>query len=256
MSHFYATFIAMFHEPINSYLQTSIIKQAIDNKVIVPNIISILESVNHNHHQIDDTPYGGGAGQLIKIDIIEPLIKKALSLTNLHREQKRVVLLDPAGKPFNQKEAQRLSTYDEIIFICPRYEGIDARIHYFIDEAISLGDFILSNGDIAALSMFDAIARLKPQVLGNQVSLQEESYNNYRLESSQYTRPKVFMGHEVPKVLQSGDHQSIAQYKLLESLMKTMTLRPDLLQNCSINQAEENFLSTLFKQNKTYPWKK
>ena len=249
MSTFHATFIAMFHEPIASYLQTSIIKQAIDNKIIFPSIISILESVNYNHHAIDDTPYGGGAGQLIKIDVIEPLITQALSKNNFTREQKRVVLLDPSGIKFDQKQAQRLACYEEIIFICPRYEGIDARIHYFTDEAISLGDFILSNGDIAALSVFDAIARLKPNVLGNACSLEQESYNNGRLEASNYTRPKVFKGYEVPKVLQSGDHKSIADYKTIESLSKTLLLRPDLLQEVLINQNEQNLLSSLVKNN-------
>lgn len=238
----HATFIAMFNEPINTYLKTSIIKHAIDKNVITSNIISILEHVNNNHHKIDDAPYGGGAGQVIRIDIIEPLIEFALK-TNLEpRETKRVILLDPTGITFNQSHAARLSNYEELIFVCARYEGIDARIDNFVDEKISLGDFVMSNGDLAALSIFDAVVRLKPKVLGNSMSLSHESHNNGRLESSNYTRPENYKGFKVPKILQSGNHEEINNYKIMDSLSKTLQLRPDLLINNPLSPIEKKLL--------------
>jgi len=242
MSSIQATFIAMFQEPIATYLKTSIIKQAIEKNIITTDIISILEHVNNNHHKIDDTPYGGGAGQVIRIDIIAPLIELALNKNLLPRESKRVILLDPTGVTFNQSQAARLSNYQELIFVCARYEGIDARIDNFVDEKISLGDFVMSNGDLAALSIFDAVVRLKPGVLGNSMSLSHESHNNGRLESSNYTRPENYAGLKGPKVLQSGNHEEINNYKIIESLIKTLELRPDLLLNNPLSLIEKKLL--------------
>ncbi len=238
----HATFIAMFQEPITTYLKTSIIKHAIEKNIISTNIISILEHVNNNHHKIDDTPYGGGAGQLIRIDIIEPLIELALKTSLEQREAKRVILLDPTGITFNQSHALRLSTYEELIFVCARYEGIDARIDNFVDEKISLGDFVMSNGDLSALSIFDAVVRLKPGVLGNSMSLSHESHNSGRLESSNYTRPENYKGLKVPKILQSGNHEEIHNYKIMDALIKTLELRPDLLINNPLSAEEKKLL--------------
>lgn len=243
----------MFHEPIRSYLSTSIIKNALDKKIISAHIISILEEVGFNHHKVDDSPYGGGPGELMRIDVIEPLIKKALSITNNDRACKRVVLLDPAGKVFDQAMAKKLSEYNELIFVCGRYEGIDARVHYFVDEAISLGDFVISNGDLAALTVFDATVRLLPNVLGNRQSYEDESFQGHRLECSNYTRPEKYLGYCVPEVLKNGDHKAILEFKALESLIKTLRFRPDLLSKLPLQKHEENLM--LNKSKKIiYPW--
>ncbi|MCA9507845.1 MAG: tRNA (guanosine(37)-N1)-methyltransferase TrmD, partial [Myxococcales bacterium] len=207
---FKAQFIAMFEQPIRAWAESSIIGRAQKNSLIDIHIESILNSVRGNHHKVDDTPYGGGPGELMRIDVVEPLIKKALGRHHdISRAKKRVVMLDPAGTPFNQDHAKRLASYHELIFVCGRYEGIDARIHHFVDEAISLGDFVLSNGDVAAMAVFDACVRMQPGFLGNYSSIEQESHMNHRLEASHYTRPREYHGFLVPQVFQNGNHQEI-----------------------------------------------
>lgn len=244
----------MIKEPLDLWLSSSILGRAQRQGIISTKIISLLEQVS-SHHKIDDTPYGGGAGELMRIDIIAPLIKQALDLdTSILRSQKRVILLDPSGQTFNHKHAERLADYKELIFVCGRFEGIDARIYYYIDEALSLGDFVMSCGDLAALSIFDATARLVPGVLGNTDSLIHESHNAGRLENSNYTRPASYENLNVPEVLQKGNHELIAAARKLESLLKTRELRPDLLEKIPLCRDE-----LLLLENNTsytnYPWK-
>jgi tRNA (guanine37-N1)-methyltransferase len=250
-----AIFITMFKEPITAWLNSSIIGRAHKNGILQSKVISILEQVSFDHHQVDDTPYGGGPGELMKINIIAPLIEHALSLNNnIARSQKRVILLDPAGRVFNQEHASRLAGFQELILICGRYEGIDARIHHYVDEAISLGDFILSSGDLAAMAIFDATARMIKGVLGNEASTEQESHAHGRLEASNYTRPKEYLGHEVPLVYYSGHHHHINQAKTCESIYRTLKIRPDLLEKYPLNDEEKAlFLSV---KNPSYPWLK
>ncbi len=256
MTILHATFIAMFEEPIKSWLDSSIIGRARQKNILETNILSILDSVSGNHHKVDDTPYGGGPGELMRIDIIEPLISKALLMNEtLERTKKRVILLDPAGQPFSQKEAKRLAEYEELIFVCGRYEGIDARVHHYVDEAISLGDFVLSGGDLAAMAIFDATARMIPGVLGNAQSIEHESHYDGRLESSNYTRPNEYQGHKVPLVYQNGNHQSIAEARTRESLLKTAQLRPDLIRAKPLNNHEIHLLMSP-SSDESYPWQK
>lgn len=256
MTTLHATFIAMFEEPIKSWFESSIIARARQKNILSTEILSILDSVNGNHHKVDDTPYGGGPGELMRIDIIEPLITKAL-LRNptLERKKKRVILLDPAGTPFCQQEAKRLAHYEELIFVCGRYEGIDARVHHYIDEAISLGDFVLSGGDLASMAIFDATARMIPGVLGNAQSIEHESHFHGRLESSNYTRPQDYQGHTVPLVYQNGNHQVIATERERESILKTAQLRPDLIRAKPLSDLEIQLLMST-TSNESYPWQK
>lgn len=247
------TFLSMVKEPLRAWLDASIMGRAQRSKIIATEIISILDSVK-NHHQIDDTPYGGGAGELMRVDVVVPLIRQALALhSEIPRNKKRVVLLDPGGSVFNQAHAQRLIGFDELIFVCGRFEGIDARVHHYVDEALSLGDFVMSCGELAALSIFDATARLVEGVLGNADSIKHESHQAGRLESSHYTRPLNFEGHQVPDILQSGHHKNIENSRLLEAVIKTTTLRPDLLINYPLREQERALLG---QQNITYPWQK
>lgn len=252
-----ATFITMFKEPLSAWLTSSIIGRAHTKGILSTSIISILESLSGDHHAADDTPYGGGPGELLKIDIIEPLIKQALAKNSaISRDKKRVVLMDPAGLPFDQAHAQRLAGYSELIFICGRYEGIDARIHYYIDEALSLGDFVLSGGDIAAMAMFDATARMVDGVLGNKHSALDESHAQGRLEASLYTRPQTYEGYEVPLVYKSGDHKKIEQAKRQESCLKTQNIRPDLVKLFPFSSYEKELLKISADLNPKYPWMK
>ncbi len=252
-----ATFIAMFTQPIEAWLNSSIIARAARSGIFSARIDSILAAVNNNHHAVDDTPYGGGAGELMKIDVIAPLIDSALKANpEVERKRKRVILMDPAGASFDQHHARRLAQYDEIIFVCGRYEGIDARIHHYIDEALSIGDFVLSNGDLAAMTICDAVLRMVPGVLHNPISIECESHMQGRLEASHYTRPKIYDGHEVPLVLQSGDHQAIANFRAAEAAHKTKTLRPDLLVPNPLSEHEKKLLSAMptRAERAQFPW--
>ncbi len=242
----------MFEEPIASWLNSSIIARAQRAGVFSAHIESILQSVDNNHHSVDDTPYGGGAGELMRIDVIAPLIEKVLAKNDsIPRQNKRVILMDPAGHVFRQADARRLASYQEIIFVCGRYEGIDARIHHYIDEALSIGDFVLSNGDVAAMAICDATLRMIPSVVHNPDSVAHESHINGRLEASHYTRPKVYQGHEVPPILQSGDHGAIDAHRQAEAAYKTKQLRPDLLAQYPLSEHEQALIK---KITTPFPW--
>lgn len=248
-----ATFITMFKEPVIAWLNSSLMAKARQKQLISTEVISILEHMDNNHHAVDDTPYGGGPGELMKIDVAASLIAKALDINqDIPRDQKRVILLDPAGRTFNQEQAKRLSAYKELIFLSGRYEGIDARVHHYVDEALSLGDFVLSSGDMAALTMFDATARMVKGFLGNSASIEDESHFYGRLEASLYTRPKSFDGYDVPPVYQGGNHQQIEKARELESLVKTTKLRPDLLEKYPLSLKEQELLQ--MKTNTDFPW--
>lgn len=250
-----ATFITMFKGVLEPILGSSVLGRAEKKGLIKTRIISLLDELNNDHHKLDDTPYGGGPGELLRVDVMVPIIEKALN-EHMHRarEKKRVILLDPAGVVFNQASAERLSAYEELIFVAGRFEGIDARVHHYVDEAISLGDFVLSNGDMASVAIFDATARLIPGVLGNRASIKEESHNHGRLEASLYTRPATYQGHEVPLVLKNGNHYAIARYKKQEAARKTAFLRPDLLHEYPLSEEEKTLLRE--EELSSYPWQK
>lgn len=255
MKALHATFLSMVKEPVKAWLDASIMGRAQQSKIIEVEILSILDNVK-NHHEVDDTPYGGGPGELMRIDVIAPLIRQALARRpEVMRAQKRVLLMDPGGTPFNQAHAKRLSSFDELIFVCGRFEGIDARVHHYVDEVFSLGDFVISCGELAALTIFDATARLLMGFLGNAQSIQHESHIAGRLESSHYTRPLEYEGLKVPSVLHSGHHKNIAECRQLESVIKTQKLRPDLLEHYPLSQEEKSLLSQADRA-LIYPWQK
>lgn len=247
-------FVTLFKEPLKVFLQSSLMGRAQTNGQIDIKFISLLDHVNNDHHKLDDKPYGGGCGELLRVDILVKALEDFIKDSALNNP--RILLMDPAGKRFDQKAAKRLSGYEEIIFICGRYEGIDARIYHFVDEALSLGDFVLSNGDIAAVAMADSIARFLPNFLHNEGSLLEESHEQGRLEASQYTRPENFRGLKVPDVFKSGHHQNISIEKKIESIKKTDLIRPDLIKKFPLSFMEKNILSKKSSTQKSYPWQK
>jgi tRNA (guanine37-N1)-methyltransferase len=231
------TFPAMFESPLNE----SILKRAREKGLLHSTIHNLRNYTVDKHQVTDDYPYGGGAGMVMKI---EPLVA---AIESLRTHASRLILLSPQGKRFDQKEAKRLAHLERIILVCGHYEGIDERIKYFIDEEISIGDYILTGGEVAALVIIDAVTRLIPGVLGEPSSAHDETFTDFLLEYPQYTRPRNFRGLEVPEVLLSGNHQEISTWRRQESLRKTLTRRPDLLEHTPLSPEDRKILEQLMK---------
>ena len=204
-------------------LGRSIIGRAADAGVIEVGVHDIRAHGRGRHRQVDDTPYGGGAGMVMRVDVVFE------ALEAIRRPESRVLLTSPIGRPFDQAAAQRLSAHPHVIVVCGHYEGIDARIEDYVDELVSLGDFVLTGGEIAAVAVVDAVARLVPGVLGNADSSVDESFSTGLLEYPHYTRPRAYRGVEVPEVLLSGHHARIEAWRHEQAVERTRRLRPDLL---------------------------
>ena len=218
------TIITIFPQMFDSPLGHSILKKAREKDLIKIAFVDPRSYTTDRHHTVDDTPYGGGQGMVMKA---EPLVA-AIEEAKIKALRARVVLLTPQGRVFNQETARRLSKEQEIVLICGRYEGIDERVKAFVDEEISIGDYTLSGGEPAAIAVIDAVARLVPGVLGNEISVLDESFVNGLLEYPQYTRPEAVRGMKVPEVLLSGDHERIRRWRREQSLALTRERRPDL----------------------------
>ncbi|HEP2341515.1 TPA: tRNA (guanosine(37)-N1)-methyltransferase TrmD [Streptococcus pyogenes] len=188
---------------------------------------------------VDDEPYGGGQGMLLRAQPIFDTIEQ------IEAKKPRIILLDPAGKPFTQAYAEELALEEELIFICGHYEGYDERIKTLVTDEISLGDFVLTGGELAAMTMVDATVRLIPQVLGKESSHQDDSFSSGLLEYPQYTRPYDYRGMTVPDVLMSGHHERIRLWRLEESLKKTYLRRPDLLEHYDFSEEEHKLLDKI-----------
>lgn len=213
--------LTLFPNMFDGFLNESIIKRAREKNKVEINIINFRDYSPLKNHQVDDTPYGGGAGMLLRC---EPIFE---CLDNIVDEDAYIIMLSPEGKTFKQIDAKRLKGYKHLIIICGHYEGFDERIKTRVDEVISLGDFILTGGEIPAMAITDAITRLLPEVI-NSESLSSESFNDNLLDYPQYTKPAEYRGLKVPDVLISGDHFKIAEYRQKEKERKTEELRPDL----------------------------
>lgn len=188
---------------------------------------------------VDDEPYGGGQGMLLRAQPIFDTIEK------IDAKRPRVILLDPAGRRFDQAFAEELAQEEELIFICGHYEGYDERIKTLVTDEVSLGDFVLTGGELAAMTMVDATVRLIPEVIGKEASHQDDSFSSGLLEYPQYTRPYDFRGMTVPDVLMSGHHENIRKWRLYESLKKTYQRRPDLLENYAFSDEERAILDQI-----------
>lgn len=176
------------------------------------------------HHVVDDTPYGGGSGMVMRVDVVDQGIE------SVRRPESRVLLMDPAGARFTAADAVRLASYPHLILVCGHYEGIDARVReQLVDESLSIGDYVLTGGELAALVIVEAVARQVPGVLGNPGSLDHESFTHGLLEGPQYTRPVTYKGWDVPEILLSGHHAKIAAWRHQQALARTVAVRPDLL---------------------------
>lgn len=219
-------------------LESSIVGKAVEKGLLDITCHNFRENAEKARH-VDDEPYGGGQGMLLRVQPIFDTIEK------INSKNPRVILLDPAGKTFNQAYAEELAQEDELIFICGHYEGYDERIKQLVTDEISLGDFVLTGGELAAMTMVDATVRLIPNVIGKEASHKEDSFSSGLLEYPQYTRPYDFRGMKVPDVLMSGHHENIRRWRLEESLRKTYLRRPDLLEKYPLNQEENDLLAKI-----------
>lgn len=232
--------LTLFPEMFQS-LEHSIIGKAVEKNIVSINTVNFRAFANNKQNHVDDYTFGGGAGMLLKV---EPVVLALESVVNfpVDKTKTRIVLLDPAGVKFSHQVAEDLSHAEHLVFVCGHYEGYDERIKSFVTDEISLGDYVLTGGELASMVMIDATVRLLPDVLGNAVSAQTDSHAQGLLEHPQYTRPREFRGMTVPDVLLSGNHQKIEEWRLYESLKKTYRKRPDLLSGRALSALEEKLL--------------
>lgn len=219
-------------------LQTSMLGRGLEDNKWQLNLVNFRDFTSDVHHHVDDAPYGGGAGMVLQI----MPIKKALATL---KNKGKVIITAPQGKTFNQKIAQNWAHEENLTFICGHYEGFDQRVYDMADEVVSIGDYVLTGGELPTMSMIDATVRLIPGILGNSASPVDESFAQGLLEYPQYTRPEKFEGMKVPEVLLSGNHQKIAEWRQKEALRITYLQRPDLLQNYEFTDREKKMLAEI-----------
>ncbi|WP_414053912.1 tRNA (guanosine(37)-N1)-methyltransferase TrmD [Macrococcus equi] len=222
-------------------LNHSIMKRSQDKGIVSFNTVNFRDFANNKHHQVDDYPYGGGQGMVLKP---EPVFNAMESLRTT--KDTRVILMCPQGKRFDQAKAEELAHAEHLVFICGHYEGYDERIRTeLVTDELSLGDFVLTGGEYAAITMTDAIVRLIPEVLGNEVSHEDDSFSSGLLEHPQYTRPADYKGMKVPDVLLSGNHKNIESWRHMASLKRTLERRPDLLETYPLTEEDIKILEQL-----------
>lgn len=239
--------MTLFKDMIDQVLDYSMMGRARKNGLVEMESVDIRDYAAGKHHQVDDYPYGGGAGMLMMAqpvyDCYEAIVKKNGS------QKPRVLYMTPQGKRWNQEMAQSFAKEEEIIILCGHYEGIDQRvIDEIVTDEISIGDFVLTGGELPALMIADSIMRLIPGVLGKQESFEEESFSDHLLEYYHYTRPAVFRGQKVPDVLLSGNHKLIEQHRHEQALINTYHKRPDLLEKYNLSEKDKKFLETYAKK--------
>ncbi|MCX8071133.1 MAG: tRNA (guanosine(37)-N1)-methyltransferase TrmD [Candidatus Binatia bacterium] len=239
MMHFFL--LTLFPEFFHSPLSSSMLKKGQERGAVSFELVNIRDFATDKHRVTDDTPYGGGEGMVMKP---EPIVA-ALESLDQGCERPYRILLSPQGRLLNQAHVEELARKAALALVCGRYEGVDARVSHFVDEELSIGDYVLSGGEIAALVVVDAVARLVPGVLGSPASIHCESFANGLLEYPQYTRPQEFRGLRVPEVLLSGDHEAIARWRRQESLRRTWERRPDLLARAQLTAEDREFLRSL-----------
>ena len=223
-------------EPMNH----SMMGQAQEKGILNFHTHNFREFAVNKHGHVDDYPYGGGAGMLLRVEPIVQMLEKIQP-----SKEARIILMDPAGKPFNQEMAQTWSHQEELVFICGHYEGFDHRIREYITDEVSLGDYVLTNGELPTMVMIDATVRLIPEVVGNAESIQHESHQSQWLEHPQYTRPPEFRGKAVPEVLLSGHHENIARWRHKESIRRTYQNRSELIQVDQLSEEDIKLLNVI-----------
>jgi tRNA (guanine37-N1)-methyltransferase len=234
--------LTLFPEMFASPFSASILKRAIERKLVSINIHNIRDYTHDKHHTVDDYPYGGGAGMVLKP---EPIFEAVESIKPESGEVP-IILLTPQGRLFCQQIALELSKYSRLILICGRYEGVDERVHsYLVTDEISIGDYVLSGGELAAMVVVEAVVRLVPGVLGSELSSLDDSHVAGLLEYPQYTRPAVYRGWSVPEVLLSGNHAQISKWRHEQAILRTLERRPELLEKANLSKDERELVNKL-----------
>jgi len=231
--------LTIFPEMFDPFWDHGIIRRAIEQKKIFASTLNIRDFAEDKHQVTDDRPYGGGSGMVMKPEPLAAAIRAAARQIPAARK----ILLTPQGRVFNQVVANELAAFEGLVLVCGRYEGVDERIgHDLIDDEISIGDYVLTGGELAAMVVIDAVTRQIPGTLGGEDAAEKDSFSNGLLEHAHYTRPQVFEGEEVPEILLSGHHQEIENWRLESAMLRTLVKRPDLLQNRRLNQKETEIL--------------
>jgi tRNA (guanine37-N1)-methyltransferase len=234
--------LTLFPELFSSFLKETILGRAVKAGLVDIRLVNIRSFARGRHLVTDDRPFGGGEGMVMK----PGPISRALESIDRTKDRSLVLLLTPQGRTFDQPLAWDLSRMEQIILICGRYEGVDERIRTkSVDMELSIGDYVLSGGEMAAMVLMDAVSRLVPGVLGGEKSTQEDSFEDGLLEYPQYTRPRVFKNQEVPEILLSGDHEKIRVWRRTESLKRTLERRPDLLKKAKLTEEDKRILAKL-----------
>ena len=235
--------MTLFPEMVEQGLHTSILGRAMDAGIIGVKTVNIRDYSEDKHRHVDDYPYGGGAGMVMAAD---PIARCFEDLTSGMTKNPRVVYLTPWGKVFNQQMAKDFATEEDLVFLCGHYEGVDERVlEEIVTDYVSIGDYVLSGGELPAMVMIDAIARMVPGVLTNEESGETESFMNGLLEYPQYTRPEVWRDRPVPEVLLSGHHAKIAEWRMQRSIDRTLAFRPELMENVELDKKSAKYLRSL-----------
>lgn len=233
--HILSLFPSFFEGPFSC----GIIGRAKERGIVKIEVLNIRDFTSDPYRSVDDYPFGGGSGMVMKV---EPIWKAVESVRD---GKEKVILLTPQGIPFTQKLARELSDSEHLVIICGRYKGVDERVRTFVDLEVSIGDYILSGGEPAAVVLVDAIVRLLPGAVGDKDSVDTDSFERNLLEAPLYTRPREFMGLKVPDVLLSGNHQEIRRWRMIESIKRTLKRRPDLLKHAKLTEEEKKIVEKL-----------
>ena len=246
--------LTLFPEMIEQGVNTSITGRAINNGLLSINAVNIRDYAFNKHNSVDDYPYGGGAGMLMQAEPVYLAYEAVKEQIDKRKQEPqkhplRVVYLSPQGDVFNQKMAEEMAQEEDLVLLCGHYEGIDERVlEEIVTDYVSIGDYVLTGGELPAMVMIDTISRLVPGVLHNDVSAEFESFQDNLLEYPQYTRPEVFMGKKVPDILLSGHHANVEKWRREQSIIRTLKNRPELLEDAVLSKKEQKFLDELLRQ--------
>lgn len=244
--------LTLFPEMFTGVFQSSILKKASEQEHFSYKLVNFRNYTENKHNKVDDYPYGGGAGMVLSP---QPVFDAVESITkNVESKKPRIILMCPQGEPYNQKKAEELAKEDHLIFICGHYEGYDERIRTdLVTDEISIGDYVLTGGELGAMVIVDSVVRLLPQVLGNEESAVQDSFSTGLLEHPHYTRPANFRGMEVPSVLLSGNHAKIEEWRREQSLKRTYERRQDLLESTPLSAEDKKLLNKIKQEDSKNP---
>jgi tRNA (guanine37-N1)-methyltransferase len=235
--------VTLFPEMFASFIEQGVVGRAVKKGIIEVNLINPRDFTHDKHRTVDDRPYGGGPGMLM---MVQPLADAIAEAKRLLAKNSKVIYLSPQGQTLNYEGVKSVAQHTDVVLIAGRYEGIDERvIQTLVDEEWSIGDYVLSGGELPAMVLMDAVARLVPDVLGHSLSAEEDSFSNGLLDCPHYTRPETFNDLTVPSVLLSGDHEKIRQWRLKASLTRTLERRPDLLNNLALTEEQQQMLTQI-----------